>query len=33
MFIKHTSAGLAINENADPTVRVDFVRHFNKFVP
>ena len=24
LFIKHTSAGLTINENADPSVRVDF---------
>ena len=33
VFIKHTSAGLTINENADPTVRLDFESHFNKFVP
>ncbi|WP_300438442.1 secondary thiamine-phosphate synthase enzyme YjbQ [Christiangramia sp.] len=33
IFIKHTSAGLAINENADPTVREDFESHFNKMVP
>lgn len=33
VFIKHTSASLTINENADPTVRVDFESHFNKFVP
>ena len=33
IFIKHTSAGLTINENADPTVRVDFESHFNKMVP
>ena len=26
VFIKHTSAGLTINENADPSVRVDFNR-------
>ena len=24
LFIQHTSAGLTINENADPSVRVDF---------
>jgi len=24
VFIKHTSASLTINENADPTVRLDF---------
>ena len=33
VFIKHTSAGLTINENADPTVRADFEAHFNKMVP
>lgn len=33
VFIKHTSASLAINENADPTVRHDFESHFNKMVP
>ncbi len=33
VYIKHTSAGLTINENADPTVRVDFESHFNKMVP
>ena len=33
VFIKHTSASLTVNENADPTVRLDFESHFNKFVP
>ncbi|NQZ78579.1 MAG: YjbQ family protein [Ekhidna sp.] len=33
VFIKHTSASLTINENADPTVRLDFESHFNRFVP
>lgn len=33
VFIKHTSASLSINENADPTVRTDFENHFNKMVP
>ena len=33
VFIKHTSASLTINENADPTVRVDFESHFNKMIP
>jgi len=33
VFIKHTSAGLCINENADPTVRQDFESIFNKLVP
>ncbi|MEH0157826.1 secondary thiamine-phosphate synthase enzyme YjbQ [Limibacter armeniacum] len=33
IFIKHTSASLTLNENADPTVRSDFERHMNKMVP
>ena len=33
VFIKHTSASLTINENADYTVRGDFERHFNVMVP
>tara|TARA_B100001029_G_scaffold138639_1_gene117840 strand:- start:4966 stop:5376 length:411 start_codon:yes stop_codon:yes gene_type:complete len=33
VFIKHTSASLTINENADSTVRVDFETHFNIMVP
>ena len=33
VFIKHTSASLTINENADPTVRIDFETHFNVMVP
>jgi secondary thiamine-phosphate synthase enzyme len=33
LFIKHSSASLTINENADPTVRDDMERHFNQFVP
>jgi secondary thiamine-phosphate synthase enzyme len=32
VFIKHTSAGLTINENADPTVRQDFESVFNHLV-
>lgn len=31
--ILHTSAGLTINENADPTVRLDFETFFNRIVP
>jgi len=30
IFIKHTSASLSLNENADPTVRTDLESHFNK---
>lgn len=33
VFIKHTSAALCINENADPTVRTDFEKVFNMLVP
>ena len=33
VFIKHTSASLTINEDADPTVRMDFESHFNEMVP
>jgi secondary thiamine-phosphate synthase enzyme len=33
LFIKHTSAGLTINENADPTVRYDMERYFDRAVP
>ncbi|MEE3196284.1 MAG: secondary thiamine-phosphate synthase enzyme YjbQ [Candidatus Neomarinimicrobiota bacterium] len=33
LFIRHTSASLTINENADPTVRADFESHFNHIVP
>ncbi|WP_432713841.1 secondary thiamine-phosphate synthase enzyme YjbQ [Pedobacter sp.] len=33
VFIQHTSASLCINENADPTVRLDFEMFFNKNVP
>ncbi len=33
VFIRHTSAGLTLNENADPSVRVDFENIFNRMVP
>ena len=32
LFIKHTSAGLSINENADPYVRMDMESIFNHLV-
>jgi secondary thiamine-phosphate synthase enzyme len=32
LHIKHTSAGLTINENADPSVRVDMNEAFNHMV-
>ena len=33
LFIKHTSAGLTINENADPDVRSDFELFFDRLAP
>ena len=30
---KHTSAGITLNENADPVVRSDFERFMNKMIP
>ncbi len=33
VFMKHTSASLTINENADATVREDFESHMNVLVP
>lgn len=33
IHIKHTSAGLTINENADPDVRHDFRTFFDRLVP
>ena len=33
VFLQHSSAGLTINENADPTVREDFKSFEEKLVP
>lgn len=33
LFVKHTSCGLCINENADPDVRADMRRIFDRLVP
>ncbi len=33
VFMKHTSAGLTLNENADPSVRDDFEGFFDDLVP
>lgn len=33
LFIKHTSCALAINENADPSVRDDLKHIYNRLVP
>ncbi|MDD5036333.1 MAG: secondary thiamine-phosphate synthase enzyme YjbQ [Methylococcaceae bacterium] len=32
-FIRHTSASLVINENADPDVRVDLENHLRRLAP
>lgn len=33
LFVQHTSCGLTINENYDPSVRYDMNRVFNRIVP
>lgn len=33
IMVKHTSAGITINENADPSVRTDFESFINKMIP
>lgn len=33
VFIPHTTAGITINENADPDVATDMLNSFNKNVP
>src|SRR3972149_5964403 len=33
LLIQHTSAGLTLNENADPSVRIDFETFMNRLVP
>lgn len=33
LLLQHTSASLSVNENADPSVRRDFERFFNRLVP
>ena len=33
VFVPHTTAGLTINENADPTVQADILRELDKIVP
>lgn len=32
MFLKHTSAALALNENADPEARMDLKKIFNRLM-
>jgi len=33
VFIPHTTAGVTINENADPSVKQDIVMELNKIIP
>ena len=33
LFIKHTSAGLTLNENADPSVQADFSAFLDEMIP
>lgn len=33
VFIPHTTAGVTINENADPSVKQDIVNELNKIIP
>lgn len=33
IFIPHTTAGVTINENADPSVSQDIVMELNKMIP
>jgi secondary thiamine-phosphate synthase enzyme len=33
IFVPHTTAGITINENADPDVRLDIIMELNKLVP
>ena len=33
LYVPHTTAALTVNENADPSVRVDFESMFNRLVP
>ena len=33
LFLQHTSAGIGVNENADPNVRVDFQAFIDRYIP
>ncbi len=33
LFVPHTTAGITINEGADPSVREDIINQLNKIVP
>jgi secondary thiamine-phosphate synthase enzyme len=33
LFVPHTTCGITINENADPSVKSDFLNHMKKLIP
>ena len=33
VYVPHTTAGVTINENADPSVRKDIIKELNKVIP
>jgi len=33
VFVPHTTAGITINENADPSVRKDIIKELSKVIP
>ena len=33
VYVPHTTAGITINENADPTVQRDILTHLDKMIP
>jgi len=33
VFVPHTTAGVTINENADPDVKADIIKELNKVIP
>ena len=33
VYTTHTTAGITINENADPDVKLDMIRAFNELIP
>lgn len=33
VYVPHTTAGVTINENADPSVRSDIIKELNKIIP
>ncbi|MDH4223799.1 MAG: secondary thiamine-phosphate synthase enzyme YjbQ, partial [candidate division Zixibacteria bacterium] len=33
VYVPHTTAGITINENADPGVRKDIIKELNKIIP